>query len=392
MEWKILIAQLSEDVCELDQSSFDFPLPFILKNSLDDSLQCLVSESIAILIIVCNEFDEDSRKLLRTYQSYSGGPPEYLCVVSKNDHAEFLASFHEFGIDQFLSTENWVAEARDLITSALLTLNDHSSSEYKALSLAKAIHSADRTEISSIEDQLKELAEYDFRAAFAHARSKEAAGDYASAINSYGNARELNEHFRPSSASLGENLIITGRVGEALELLQEMEATYDGDPERKALLASAYATKGDFERASEFIGQAEILSPQNNKVLEAKALMLLESAKYNEALALLDQLSQVGPLFATKLNDLGIKLSQAGKAQSALSLYNKAHKIVKPELRYKISLNIALACRRLNEYKKALAYIQRSRKEYGGNFDKIQAIETTIKKEIQQKNSGGKSA
>jgi tetratricopeptide (TPR) repeat protein len=98
-------------------------------------------------------------------------------------------------------------------------------------------------------------------------------------------------------------------------------------------------------------------------------------------------MKDVGPYFAAKLNDLGIKLSQAGKGKSALSLYNKAHKVVRPELKYKISLNSALACRKLGEYEAGLKYVARCAKEFGSMYPKLQKIKETMLKEQAEKTS-----
>jgi nucleotidyltransferase/DNA polymerase involved in DNA repair len=95
----------------------------------------------------------------------------------------------------------------------------------------------------------------------------------------------------------------------------------------------------------------------------------------------MDQMSGVGPFFAAKLNDLGIKLSQAGKGKSALALYQKAHRVVREDLRYKITLNAALACRRLQDFDMALKYVARCAKEYGSMFPKLVKIKETLMKE-----------
>jgi hypothetical protein len=113
-------------------------------------------------------------------------------------------------------------------------------------------------------------------------------------------------------------------------------------------------------------------------VLEARAQVLLCTGKIGEAFKLMDDMSEVGPFFAAKMNELGIQLSQAGKGKSALALYQKAHKIVRPELRYKISLNAALACRRLKAWDLALKYLTRCQKEYGASFSKIDKIRESI--------------
>jgi len=103
----------------------------------------------------------------------------------------------------------------------------------------------------------------------------------------------------------------------------------------------------------------------------------------------MDQMSNVGPFFAAKLNDMGIKLSQAGKGKSALALYQKAHKVVRADLKYKISLNAALACRRLGEYDMGLKYVARCAKEYGSMYPKLAKIKETMLKEQAAKAAEG---
>lgn len=64
-----------------------------------------------------------------------------------------------------------------------------------------------------------------------------------------------------------------------------------------------------------------------------------------------------------------------------LSLYQKAHKIVRQDLKYKISLNAALACRRLGEFEMGLKYVARCAKEYGSMYPKLAKIKETLMKE-----------
>lgn len=89
------------------------------------------------------------------------------------------------------------------------------------------------------------------------------------------------------------------------------------------------------------------------------------------------------------------KLSQAGKGKSALALYTKAHKVVRPELRYKISMNAALACYRLADFDAALAWLDRCEKEYGSAYEKLVKIRKAVlaaKKKGSEQNSSEPAA
>ncbi len=222
------------------------------------------------------------------------------------------------------------------------------------------------------------MAEYDYRIAYAKGKAAEATGDYNSAAAAYDQSRQMNKMFRPSSASLGESLLITGKVDDALEVFKTLEKTNPYDVERKANIAAAYIEKGDFASAQRYVEAAAKMAPGNSRVLEAQAQVLLCTGKVADAFKLMDNMSDVGPFFAAKLNELGIQLSQTGKGKSALALYQKAHKIVRPELRYKISMNAALACRRLREWDMALKYVARCEREYGSALPKLDKIKEAV--------------
>ena len=89
-------------------------------------------------------------------------------------------------------------------------------------------------------------------------------------------------------------------------------------------------------------------------------------------------MADVGPLMASKLNEVGIKLAKEGQTAEALAVYEKAHRVVQPVLRYKVSLNAALACHQAGDTVKALALLKRCEAEYGGSFDKLERIKKTM--------------
>ena len=109
----------------------------------------------------------------------------------------------------------------------------------------------------------------------------------------------------------------------------------------------------------------------------------MHQEKIDDALALMSTLDEIGPFFAAKLNEIGIKLSQEGHGDQAIQLYEKAHSVIHDSLKYKISMNLALAYRRSKELKKAYSYAERCEVEYGESFEKIEKVKTALKREME---------
>jgi tetratricopeptide (TPR) repeat protein len=240
------------------------------------------------------------------------------------------------------------------------------------------LRETDQAAIRAALEELGEVGGHDARAAFMRAKAMEAIGDYMGAVGAYDAATKLDRFFRPASIAWGESLLMIGKVDMALAMFQDLLRSDPFDPEIRALLAAVWIEKNDVAAASELVEAAAVRAPDNSRVLEAQAQVLLCTGRVGEAFKLMDGMSEVGPFFAAKLNDLGIRLSQGGNGKSALALYQKAHRIVRPELRYKVSLNAALACRRMNEWDLALRYLDRCEQEYGGSFAKLEKIREAI--------------
>lgn len=393
-EWTCLLVDLTgsdlADTWRAKTEGLDVAANISCVSSVEEAQMMLNSGSVLVQILFANDYSGDVQTLLRTFQSNIGCIAEFQAIVCDEPHPVFMAGAFEFGIEQFIASTTWPAEVAAVLRNAVALVGDPTTAEAKTVTLSRSIRSADQNAIQRAAKELGSLVEYDYRAAYAKGKAAEATGDYQSAVDAYSQSRDMNKMFRLSSASLGESLLVTGKVDEALAVFKSLEKTNPYDVERKANIAAAYVEKGDFEAAQRYVDAATKLAPNNSRVLEARAQVLLCTGKVGDAFKLMDDMSEVGPFFAAKLNELGIKLSQAGKGKSALALYQKAHKIVRPELRYKISLNAALACRRLKAWDMALKYVTRCAKEYGSNFPKLEKIRAALVQEKQQdlKNGG----
>lgn len=387
MDIKALLVDLTDsDLAETWQDkvvAFEIPYAMGCVKGYEEAIAQISHSTVAPLVIFANESSTALTEILRAYQMALGPMSDFQLIVCGDPAPQFMANVFEFGIEQFCAAENWPAEVIALCRSVQDKLADETSAEFKTLELASAVRSQDSERIQAAKSAMGDLASYDFRAAYATGRASEATGNYNDAIEAYRSAGGMNKMFRPTSTSLGEACLITGRVDEAIAIFQKLDKSNPRDIDRKANLASAFVEKGDLATAEKYAAEAEALQPGSSRVAEIKAQVLLCQGKVNDAFQLMDQMNGVGPFFAAKLNDLGIKLSQAGKGKSALALYQKAHKVVREDLKYKISLNAALACRRLQDFDMALKYVARCAKEYGSMFPKLAKIKDTLMKEKQ---------
>lgn len=383
MQWTCLLVDLKtgSDLAQTwreQTADVNFAAALSVTTTQDEALAMLHSGGVLVLVVVTDECTTDVQALLKAFQINVGCIAEFQAIISDQPSPILMAGVYEFGVEQFLSRATWATELAAITHNALKLVSDPTTAEAKTVALSRSIRSADQTAIHKAEQQLGDLVTYDFRAAYAKGKALEATGDFAQATEVFGAAQGMNKMFRPAASSLGETLLITGRTDEAIEVFKKLELSNPHDVERKASLAVAYVEKGDFVTAQQYVQAADKMAPGHSRVLEAQAQVLLSTGKVGEAFKLLDGMSEVGPFFAAKLNELGIKLSQAGKGQNALALYQKAHKIVRPELRYKISLNAALACMRLKSWDMGLKYLARCEKEYGGVFPKLKKIRDAI--------------
>jgi tetratricopeptide (TPR) repeat protein len=393
MEMVCLLIDLTEsDLATTWQekiASMDIPFKVVFAANAEEAAAIINSSMVAPLVIHGKDMSPALQEILRAYQGAFGPMSDFQVIVNSDPSPQFMASVFEFAVEQFAAEDSWIADVGALCRAVQEKLDDTESAEYKTMKLVMSVRSADAAQISEAKAAMGDLASYDFRAAYASGKASEASGNYDEAIDNYRNATGMNKLFRPVSTSLGEACLITGKVDEAIAIFQKLDRSNPRDVDRKANLAASFVEKGDFETAAKYAAEAESLAPGSSRVAEIKAHVFLCQGKLGDAFALMDQMSNVGPFFAAKLNDMGIKLSQAGKGKSALALYQKAHKVVRPDLRYKISLNAALACRRLGEYEMGLKYVARCAKEFGSMYPKLAKIKETMLKEQAAKAAEG---
>ncbi|SMF54767.1 tetratricopeptide repeat protein [Pseudobacteriovorax antillogorgiicola] len=350
----------------------------------EDVYPMLTSGNVVSMVVFAQEPDVEVFNILELFKKHVGGIPSFQAIVCDKPSPIYLTQVFEWGIEKFFTQESWAPLTASLTKEVESLADDGESPEAKIIQLNRSILSGDQTQIAESEELVNECAEYDFLAAYSKGTALQAVGRFNEAIDAFRTSQEMNNLFRPSISGIGENLLVLGKVDEAIEVFQELEKVNKRSVDRKANLASAYMEKGDFEKAKAYLKEAHRLNPKHPRIAETKAQFLITQGRIGEAFKLMDQLHDVGPFFAAKLNEMGIRLSQKGKGKSALALYKKAHKIVKAELRYKISLNAALACYRMEDFKLSMKYLLRCEKEYGKKFEKVDKIKLAIQKAMKK--------
>ena len=357
--------------------------------SVDEVEIEMTSESTVGMIIVSDKYDSNLDMVLRSFQNRVCCLPDFISFVCDDPPPRFLVSIFEFGVETIFSFERAKSELGGWLQGVNEALKDETTPETSAILLSRGIKTQNADLISRAGKTMTEMADYYHKAAFIAGKVSEIQGDFDKAEQAYRNAADMNKMYRPTSSSLAETLLINGKADEAVAIFEKLEKSNPRDLARKSNLIAAYVETGDMEKANNALSEAEALNPEHPKVKEAKAHILISKGKVGDAFNLMDDMVDAGPLFASKLNDMGIRLSKSGKTKSSLALYNKAHKIVRQDLKYKVSLNAALACRRGGAYDKALQYLNRCAKEYGSVFPKLKRIieATKIAAEKKKENS-----
>jgi tetratricopeptide (TPR) repeat protein len=373
------------DLSGLDQTwteqaeghAFPLKLSYV---TMDEVRPMFETGAVGSMVIFAEKSHPDVMTCLELFKKFVGPLAEFQAIVASDPDPEYMSEVFEYGIEKYFLPENWAPETQALCEHVVTRLSDRDGIESKAIKLNHSIIYGDQSQINQSQDALGDAHSWDYVAAYVKANALQAVGKFNEAAEAFRSSQNMNKMFRQASNGLGESLLVLGKVDEAIEILERLERQNPRHVERKAQLATAYMEKGDKAKAEALLAEAETISPEHPRLLEARAEILLVEGKVGEAFKMMDDLHDVGPFFAAKLNEMGIKLSQQGKGKSAMALYKKAHKIVRHELQYKISLNAALACYRMGEYQIALQYLARTEKEFGGRYEKVDKIRAAIKK------------
>ena len=319
---------------------------------------------------------------LTTMQSATLALPFQLAVFAVSPSIRLMTDVFDAGCDRFLGSSGQMdREVLAFFRSVIGVFSDPNSVESHIMRLGDGIARGKQEAIVELSDALRGFVADDWRAAWAMAKGAEARGAFEEALELYSAAFQMNRLYTPAAAGATEIFLLMGEYQRAQNLLKHLERCSPGNFASRAALSCLFSEQKDFVQAQSWHDAAAKLAPGHSRVLEAEALILLGTGRVQEAIKLVDRLQGVGSFFAAKLNDVGIELSKAGDTKTAVLLYEKAHKVVRPEIKYKISMNAALACRKMRDWAAASQLVSRCEAEYGSIFPKLEKLKAAIQLE-----------
>lgn len=346
----------------------------------------LTSMNYPSLIIFADRETRLLHWLLNFYTEKFGAQPTFLAVACENPSPQFLAKLYDYGVNQILSIHDWKNELQFYLNNMRSTFDNHTS-EAAALALHMVINQGGQKQIQAATKELSETVDEDYMAAYAYGRALQASGEFDQAVEAFRKAVAMNRYFKPARSFLAENLLVTQNTKEAVNVMKGLEKSNKQNADRKFMLSSGCRELGLEDEANTYFNEAVSLDPESPKRYEAEIHHLMKEGKIDEAVKNLGKLEFAGPFLVAKVNEFGVKLSKEGRGEMALELYEKAHHIVRQELKYKITVNAALASYRMGNFKGALRYCQRCVEEYGESFAKIDKIRHAVQEAIKSEGS-----
>ena len=354
-----------------------------IASQFDSAIGKLMSGEYLIIALVGEAATVETNKFLRTCQKHLGAMPQWQIIIGNNPSMELQSICQELSIKIFWSKDDvrktfgpWILEQNRILT-------DKSDESDKALRMGVAVAQGKFDIIERGLEALKAEAENDFRIAFNLAVYFDKIGRADHALQFFTKTLELNAKFIPAIYLQAQKLLETGAPADALKNFERLELINPKNPDRKALMAQAYADSGNWEKAKEFRDSARMLEADNPLVQELDVRIAFESGDTAAAFQALSACKTTNDYFIRKLNAEAVKLSQSDKGKEALSLYNKAWEIAPESVKFRISYNIALAHYRQNNFDLAAQFCSRAEAECTDpSFDKIEKLRKVLNEKV----------
>ncbi len=369
------LSTIKKKVRKLDQDAM--PIKIRYASSSSAASEIMAAQKVRMLVIFSDSDSEHLSPIFNSFQHYVGMLKDFIIVVSEDPTPWFLATMYEYGLDAFVSEDEWESKVKQIAEDVLKKLGDPESEESKIIRVAEAIRSGNAEKIDAAVDALGESVKYDYRAALAKGKALEATSNFSEATQAFMASKELNKLSRPSLSSLAEAMIQTGQSRQALKILESLEATNPKSGKTKSNLAVAHMKLGNLDKAKEYLDQAGELLKNSRELDEAKIQLYLEEKNYREALQIVSHLNDVGPAIVNSMVQAGLKLARS-KDQTAMELFQAIHRAARSDLKYQVSLNAALSSYILEEYDLAMIYLDRCQVEYNGSLESIESIRQSV--------------
>lgn len=349
----------------------------------DQAISKLTSGQILVVAVVAENLEPGLSKFLRLCQKNLGVLPQWQIFIGDNPSIELQQVAMEMAIKTF-----WpLADVRKMLAPWILEQNrfltDKSEDADRNLRVAVALAQGKLEVIEKTFESLKQEATFDYRMAYYLGLYLDQVGQTENSLNFINQSLSLNSKFLPAIYAQAQKLLESGKPGDALSQFERLEAINPNNPDRKALMAQAYADSGDWTKAKELRNAAFKIEPDNSYARELNVRIAFEEGDVAGALKFLDECQTSNDYFIRKLNAEAVKLSQNNQAETALSLYNKAWQIAPKAIKFRISYNIAMAYYRQNRFEEASQFCARAESEcVDPSFDKIAKLQKALNEKV----------
>lgn len=381
----VVASDASAGAVQLDVSAISLRTPMAYRRCVDPGAGTglLLAESgdhpdgpAVGLVVSLLAYEGSLDPLLSGFFRQVGPFATHVAVVCPRFDGRLLAVAYEYGVESFFTMEQWQHEGQGWLAALDKSLT---GSVWRfAHGLTRMLRSGDHVGLQRALLGVDRNLECDYRVNFVVGKAQEVLGNFPAAAGSFKNAMERNPHFVLAKAAYAATLSQMGQKDEALQIQEGLQKQNGGSVERQLALAALHMERGDLAKAEEFATAAEKFSGVDPRALEARAQILLTQGNTKDLMPLLDQIGEGGQLLAARLNDMAINMAKAGNIAGALELYRKTHKIVRSDLKFKVTLNIALTYLKTQQFEKCTQALDQCENEFGGPFEKLTKMREVV--------------
>lgn len=158
-------------------------------------------------------------------------------------------------------------------------------------------------------------------------------GDMESAIESYKNCLQINEHFQPAIEKLLKAYEVIGQLSTAINLLEQRVKEKPRAADYNTL-GIHYYNRGEVDRSIDAFKKAVALEPFHkaskhnlHQLFREKTLNALKAKDFETAKQMCDRIIQLNPMDSTTYMLMGEGYARAGIYKTAIDYYQKALKL-----------------------------------------------------------------
>ena len=266
----------------------------------------------AFLLIATSDYSNELEIILSQFKQYCGAQTDKIYIICSNPSFKFKSNLFDYGISNLIASEAWVDAFTSKVNEQVIGLSDKSSSEYLCYVLYLYLRDANSKSIKKIAGMLEPFEAYDFFAAHHRSIALQAVSDYRGSFESNKKALELNPLYRPAMFEKLQNLIILNKPQKAYQEAEIMTEMGSNSLQIKIYFVYINADLFKFDAAKEQLNELRGLMTKAVE-LELQLYILFSEEKIETALDLIEKVPQIGPILFTKINSVGIKLSNEKK-------------------------------------------------------------------------------